>query len=136
MGDGLRLRMLLVVVNVHSPIDICNLFERGSGPLRKCLYEFRLLICGYFLQGYRIVFHIGKFQYGVQIPQWKSLPAFTPSVKNRSSYSSSNSPCRLIKVRIPVMVARSSIRGNSIPRSLRLESSPICSASLFPRHDH
>ena len=39
-----------------------------------------------------------------------------------------------MKLRMPVMVARSSINGSSIPRLL--ESSPICSALLFPCHDH
>ena len=39
-----------------------------------------------------------------------------------------------MKVRMPVMVARSSIHGSSIPRLL--ESSPIGSALLFPCHDH
>ena len=39
-----------------------------------------------------------------------------------------------MKVRMPVMVARSSIRGSSMPRLL--ESSLNCSALAFPCHDH
>ena len=49
-------------------------------------------------------------------------------------YYSPSSPCRLMKVRMPVMVARSSIHGNSIPRLL--ESSLICNALAFPCHGH
>ena len=49
-------------------------------------------------------------------------------------YSSTESPCRLMKVRMPVMVARSSIHGSSMPRLL--ESSLICSALAFPCHVH
>ena len=41
-----------------------------------------------------------------------------------------------MKVRMPVMVARSSILGNSIRPSVPLDSSPIFNALLFPRHDH
>lgn len=40
-----------------------------------------------------------------------------------------------MKVRMPVMVARSSIHGSSMISRV-LESSPICSALLFPCHDH
>lgn len=53
-------------------------------------------------------------------------------------YSPSYSPCRLMNVRIPVMVGRSSIHGNSIlRRSLAPEdsSSLISIAPLFPRRD-
>ena len=41
-----------------------------------------------------------------------------------------------MKVRMPVMVARSSIIGNSIRRSVPLDSSLYFSALFFPRHDH
>ena len=49
-------------------------------------------------------------------------------------YSSPKSPYQLMKVHMPVMVARSSIHGSSMPRLL--ESSLICSALAFPCHGH
>ncbi len=62
---------------------------------------------------------------------WESSQC--PSSKNFRGYSSL--PCRLMKVRMPVMVARFSIHGSSLSRLL--ESSLSCSAPLlFPCHDH
>ena len=61
-----------------------------------------------------------------------------PSLTRCSSSSSDSSPCRLINVRIPVIVARSSIDGNSLitgRRSLPLDSSPSLIGSTRC-HDH
>lgn len=132
--------MLFSVANLHSP---AYMYVSGVGSAQAAgLFSHKFLsrsfLCKAAVSAFKV---LGQTEPSTLArTTWKANPSAespspnAPSFKNCRRYSSSDSPCRLMKVRMPVMVARSSIHGSSISRLL--EPSPVCSSALlFPCHD-
>ena len=112
------------VINADQPRLVC-----GNIGLRCHLFG---LVCLYLV--YR-----DPYSASLCGPMDPLPPPFSlfQDIKQVPCYSASDSPRPLMNVRIPVIVARSSIQGNCIIRlSLAPDSSLICILPLFPRHDH
>lgn len=121
----------------HPPAYMCNVFSGnvsslGSAAVRLSSHHVSIISRHVALQGCHIIFHNVRGK-SFRPKSFQPMPLLSIIT---GCYSQSDSPCRLMKVRMPVMVARSSILGNSIRPSVPLDSSSIFSTPLFPRHDH
>lgn len=118
----------------HPPAYMCNVFlgMYPASAVGLSSHHVSIISRRIALQGCHIIFHNVRGR-SFRPKSFQPMPLLSIIT---GCYSQSDSPCRLMKVRMPVMVARSSILGKSIRPSVPLDSSSIFSAPIFPRHDH